>query len=60
MTGADRVPVLWPLVIAAVVSAVASYYLLRARAPGSPPASTPGATGITRRFEESRSKEDQD
>ena len=60
VTGRDTVPLLWPLVLAALVSAVASYYLLqgpRARLAARVDAR---ASSMTRRFEETRAREDRE
>jgi hypothetical protein len=59
-SGSSAVPILWPLLLAAVVSAVASFYLLRgprARFAARVDARAPAAV---RRFEEVRAKEDRD
>ena len=60
VTGGDRVPLLWPLVLAAVVSAVASYYLLKGPRARFAARVDARATTMARRFEESRAKEDRD
>ncbi len=52
--------VIWPVVLAAVVSAVASYYLLRGPRERFAARVETRASNISRRFEESRSKEDLD
>ncbi|MEP7090172.1 MAG: DUF4229 domain-containing protein [Nocardioidaceae bacterium] len=52
--------VIWPLLIAAVVSAVASYYLLQGPRRRFAARVDERASNIARRFEESRAKEDQD
>jgi hypothetical protein len=60
VTGTDSIPIVWPLLLAAVVSAVASLYLLagpRARFAARVEAR---ASTISRRFEEARAKEDTD
>ena len=51
---------LWPVVLAAVVSAVASYYLLQVPRARFAARVDARATKVARRFEESRAKEDQD
>jgi len=60
VTGGDRVPLLWPLVLAAVVSAIASYYLLKGPRARFAARVDARATTMARRFEESRAKEDRD
>jgi len=60
VTGGDRVPLLGPLVLAAVVSAVASYYLLKGPRARFAARVDARATTMARRFEESRAKEDRD
>ena len=60
VTGGDRVPLLGPLVLAAVVSAVASYYLLQGPRARFAARVDARATTMARRFEESRAKEDRD
>jgi hypothetical protein len=50
VSGSTSVPILWPLLLAAVVSAVASFYLLR----------VPRERFAARGFEEVRAKEDRD
>jgi hypothetical protein len=60
VTDSDTVPLIWPLILSAVVSAVASYYLLqgpRARFAARVDARAPN---MARRFEETRAKEDRD
>ena len=52
--------VIWPLVLAAVASGVASYFLLRHQRQRFAARVETRASNISRRFEESRSKEDQD
>ena len=54
------VPLIWPLVLAAVVSAVASYYLLQGPRQRFAARVESRAGTISRRFEEARAKEDQD
>jgi hypothetical protein len=56
----DQVPLLWPLVLAAVVSAAASYYLLRGPRQRFAAQVDARAHAAARRFEEARAKEDQD
>ena len=52
--------VLWPLVLAAVVSGVASYYLLQGPRQRFAARVDERASNISRRFEEARAKEDLD
>ncbi len=58
VTGGDSLPLLWPLLLAAVVSAVSSYYLLRAQRERFAAVIQRRAEGASRRFEENRAKED--
>jgi hypothetical protein len=51
---------LWPVLLAALVSAVASYYLLAGPRERFAARVDARATKISQRFEESRAKEDQD
>ncbi|MEO7423045.1 MAG: DUF4229 domain-containing protein [Ornithinibacter sp.] len=51
---------LWPVVLAALVSAVASYYLLQVPRARFAARVDARAAKVARRFEESRAKEDQD
>ena len=51
---------LWPIVLAAVSSAVASYYLLQGPRQRFAARVETRASNISRRFEESRAKEDRD
>lgn len=60
VTGADQVPLLWPFVLAAVISAVASIYLLRGMRERFALAVERRAGNASRRFEQMRSKEDDD
>lgn len=61
VTSSDGLPVLLPsLVIAAVVSAVGSYYLLQGPRARFAARVDARATAMTRRLEEARSKEDDD
>jgi hypothetical protein len=54
------VPWLWPLLLAAVVSAVASYYLLKGPRERFAARVDARAGAMARRFEEARAKEDED
>jgi mannitol-specific phosphotransferase system IIBC component len=60
VTGSDSVPVVWPVLLAAVVSAVASIYLLKGPRARFAARVEQRASAMTRRFEEARAKEDQD
>ena len=60
VTQSNSVPILWPLLLAAVLSAVASYYLLRGPRERFAAQVDARATAAARRFEEVRSKEDRD
>ena len=59
VTGGDTLPLLWPLLLAAVVSAVASYVMLRGQRERFAAVVQRRAEAATRRFEASRAKEDQ-
>ncbi|HET9828657.1 MAG TPA: DUF4229 domain-containing protein [Nocardioidaceae bacterium] len=60
VTGTDSVPLIWPLLLAAIVSAVASLYLLKGPRTRFAARVEQRAATMTRRFEEARAKEDQD
>ena len=60
VTGSDSVPVFWPLLLAAVASAVASYYLLQGPRSRFAARVDARASTMARRLEESRAKEDRD
>jgi hypothetical protein len=60
VAGTHHVPILWPFLIAAVVSAAASYYLLRGPRQRFAERVDARATAASRRFEEARAREDQD
>ncbi|HYO40091.1 MAG TPA: DUF4229 domain-containing protein [Nocardioidaceae bacterium] len=60
VTGRDSVPVIWPLLLAAVVSAIASLYLLAGPRARFAARVEERATKMSRRFEEARAKEDTD
>jgi Protein of unknown function (DUF4229) len=60
LSGGDSFPWLWPLLLAAVVSALASYYLLQGPRGRFAARVDQRASHIARHFEESRAKEDQD
>ena len=58
--GDGAVPWLWPLLLAAVVSGVASYFLLQGPRSRFAARVDQRATTMTRRLEKSRGKEDKD
>ena len=58
VTGGDSIPLLWPLLLAAVVSAVASYYLLRGQRERFAAAVQRRAERASARFEERKARED--
>jgi len=60
VTRRDSVPILGPFLIAAVLSAVASYYLLQGPRSRFAARVEKRASDMTRRFEEVRAKEDHD
>jgi hypothetical protein len=60
ITRAGSVPILWPLLAAAAVSAVASFYLLRGPRERFAQRVDERAAAAARRFEAARAKEDQD
>ena len=60
VTDSDSVPILWPLLLAAVLSAVCSYYLLRGPRERLAARVDARASAAARRFEEVRAKEDRD
>lgn len=60
LSGTSSVPLVWPLLLAAVVSAVASLYLLKGPRARFAARVEERASNISRRFEEARAKEDQD
>lgn len=60
VSGTNSVPLVWPLLLAAVVSAVASLYLLKGPRARFAARVEERASNISRRFEEARAKEDQD
>ena len=57
-TGGDSLPLLWPLLLAAVVSAVASYFMLRGMRDRFALVVQRRAESASRRFEAARAKED--
>lgn len=59
-SGSNRVPLLWPFLLAVVVSAVGSYYLLRGMRDRFAAVVQRRAAVASRRFEEHRAKEDRD
>ena len=58
VTGGDSLPLLWPLLLAAVVSAVGSYFLLRGQRDRFALVVQRRAEAANRRFESARTKED--
>lgn len=60
VAGTLDVPVLWPLLIAAVLSFVASFYLLAGVRGRFASRVEERAANVARRFEEARAKEDED
>jgi mannitol-specific phosphotransferase system IIBC component len=60
VTGGDSIPLLWPLLLAAVVSAVASYYLLRGQRERFAAVVQQRAERASERFEERKAQEDAD
>jgi hypothetical protein len=60
VTGGDTVPLLWPLLLAAVVSAIGSYYLLQGPRARFAARVDARASRMTRRFEEARAREDRE
>ena len=59
-TGTRHVPVVWPFLLAALVSAVGSYYLLRGPRARFAARVEQRAANLSRRFEAARAKEDSD
>ncbi len=59
-TDGDTLPILWPLLVAAVISGVASIYLLRGMRERFAAVVQQRADKASARFEAARSKEDQD
>ena len=60
VTGGDEVPLLWPLLLAAIVSSIASVYLLKQMRERFAAVIDRRARAASARFEESRAKEDTD
>ena len=60
VTGGDKVPLLWPLLLAAIVSSIASVYLLRQMRERFAAVIDRRAKAASARFEEARAKEDTD
>jgi hypothetical protein len=60
VTGSGKLPLLWPLLVAAVLSAVASYFLLKGPRERFAQRVESRAQAASRRFEEARAKEDTD
>jgi Protein of unknown function (DUF4229) len=60
VTGGEEVPLLWPLLLAMLISAIGSVYLLRGPRHRFAAKVDERATRATRKFEEMRAKEDTD
>ena len=58
--GTHAVPLIWPFFVAVVISAVASYYLLKGPRQRFAARVERRAAAASRRFEEARAKEDVD
>lgn len=58
VTDGSMVPLIWPFVVAAVISAVASYYLLRGQRERFAAVVQRRADAASARFEQARAKED--
>ena len=58
VTGAGSVPILWPFVVAVLLSATASLFLLRGQRDRFAAAVQRRAAAASRKFEEARAKED--
>lgn len=58
VTDGDRVPLLWPLLVAVVMSSIGSLYLLKGQRARFAAVVDRRAQAATRRFEERRAKED--
>ena len=59
VSGGDQIPLFWPFLLAVVISAVASVYLLRGQRERFARVVQRRAEAASRRLEESRSKEDE-
>jgi predicted signal transduction protein with EAL and GGDEF domain len=59
VSGAGSIPLFWPFLVAIVISSFASVYLLKAQRARFAAVVERRATAATRRFEESRAKEDE-
>ena len=60
VTGGDPVPLLWPLLLAAVISSIASVYLLKHLRQRFAAVIDRRARAASARFEQARAKEDTD
>jgi hypothetical protein len=60
VSGSSHVPLFWPFVLAALVSAVASYYLLSGQRARFAARVEQRAANLSRRFEDARAREDVD
>jgi hypothetical protein len=58
VSGSSHVPLFWPFVLAALISAVASYYLLRGQRARFAARVEQRAANLSRRFDEYRARED--
>lgn len=59
VTGGQKVPVIWPFLVAVVISALASVYLLRKQRQRFAAVVQRRAEAASRRFEAARAKEDE-
>jgi Protein of unknown function (DUF4229) len=57
-TGSSHVPLFWPFLLAALISAVASYYLLSGQRARFAARVEQRASNLSRRFDEARARED--
>jgi hypothetical protein len=60
VSGSSHVPLFWPFVLAALISAVASYFLLSGQRARFAARVEQRASNLSRRFEEARAREDVD
>ena len=60
VAGTDHVPLLWPFLLAAVISAVASYYLLQGPRQRFAARVDARAKAAAQRFDAARTREDED
>lgn len=59
VTGVDSIPMFWPFLVAIVISSIASVYLLKGQRARFAAVVERRAAAASRRFEESRAKEDE-